>query len=368
MLTFTSSLSVKSEDLYPLPYGIEELLFFDIETTGFSAEIASVYLIGCTCYSDGCWHTMQWFADDYISEPLLLEAFFTELKRHRVLIHYNGTGFDIPFLLKKCRLLGLPYDFSEVESLDIYKKIKPFKGLLNLSDIRLKTMEKFLGIPRKDLLDGGELIQIYTSYIHGKFRNTTDKDVFLPILLLHNREDTENLISLTQLLAYPALFEQPHELDGLQIDGLTLTFRFMPDYPLRINFSRSWPISPSLISLTADQNGASLSVTACQGERKHFFSDYRDYYYLPAEDTAIHKSVAAYVDKAFREKAKASNCYIKKSGLFIPQFQDFIKPAFKMNYRDKLLWLEVDAAFTADSAGQAGYMSHLLRNLIKEWG
>ena len=44
----------------------ESLLFFDIETTGFSAETDRVYLIGCIFYEAkaACWMMSQWFADN----------------------------------------------------------------------------------------------------------------------------------------------------------------------------------------------------------------------------------------------------------------------------------------------------------------
>ena len=45
-----------------------------------------------------------------------------------------------------------------------------------------------------------------------------------------------------------------------------------------------------------------LLVIIYQGELKHFYPNYREYYYLPHEDRAIHKSVALYVDRNFRTK------------------------------------------------------------------
>ena len=35
---------------------------------------------------------------------------------------------------------------------------------------------------------------------------------------------------------------------------------------------------------------------------KYFYTDYKNYYYLPKEDMAIHKSVAAYVDRDHKKK------------------------------------------------------------------
>lgn len=53
----------------------EELLFFDIETTGFSGGRSRVYLIGAVCFERGCWRLTQWFADTPDSEAALLRAF-----------------------------------------------------------------------------------------------------------------------------------------------------------------------------------------------------------------------------------------------------------------------------------------------------
>ena len=53
-------------------------------------------------------------------------------------------------------------------------------------------------------------------------------------------------------------------------------------------------------------------------EMKYFFKDYKNYYYLPMEHMAIHKSIAAYVDDAHKEKATKDNAFTTKTGSFIP--------------------------------------------------
>ena len=46
-----------------------------------------------------------------------------------------------------------------------------------------------------------------------------------------------------------------------------------------------------------------MRVPLYEEEMKYFYSNYKNYYYLPDEDTAIHKSVASYVDKKYRVQA-----------------------------------------------------------------
>ena len=57
-------------------YPLEQLLFFDIETTGLSADITSLYLIGCVYYKNESWQLIQWFVDEYHEEQKLVKNFF----------------------------------------------------------------------------------------------------------------------------------------------------------------------------------------------------------------------------------------------------------------------------------------------------
>ena len=57
------------ENILPL----EQALFLDIETTGFSAKTSQLYLIGCAYYANGNWHLRQWFAEKYEEEAYSLQ-------------------------------------------------------------------------------------------------------------------------------------------------------------------------------------------------------------------------------------------------------------------------------------------------------
>ena len=54
-------------------YTPEDLLVFDIETTGFTAEHTALYLIGCAYYKNRQWNICQWFNQDGRSEADILE-------------------------------------------------------------------------------------------------------------------------------------------------------------------------------------------------------------------------------------------------------------------------------------------------------
>ena len=94
---------------------------------------------------------------------------------------------------------------------------------------------------------------------------------------------------------------------------------------------------------------------------KFFFDNYRDYYYLPAEDMAVHKSVASYVDKNYREPAKKETCYLRKKGYFISQIDDGILSGYKRDYEDKESFIELTDSFLQDLDLLHAYARHIIR-------
>ena len=91
------SISYPLENIAPL----ERILFLDIETTGFTAASAHIYMIGCAYYQAGKWHTIQWLAENYDEETRILNAFFDFSALYQYLVHFNGNNFDLPFKVFK---------------------------------------------------------------------------------------------------------------------------------------------------------------------------------------------------------------------------------------------------------------------------
>ncbi len=241
----------------------EDVLFFDIETTGLSARSAGLYLIGILTYTDKNWTLLQYFCEDVADEPAVLQAFFELLCTKKILISYNGDGFDIPFLRHMVEQYGLHaprphhstaprdrvdcldtdsstiadtrplYSFDTVESFDLFKKFRPLKHLLGLPDLKLKSCERFLGIDREDRFTGGELIEVYFEW------QKTKAPALLDTLLLHNAEDIANLPNLLPLLRYRSLPHSDFQLrahERLQDGGTPL---------VHLSFTLLSPMSPS---------------------------------------------------------------------------------------------------------------------------
>lgn len=362
MQIFQKNLSVSMPYKFSPDKSIEEteILLFDIETTGFSPDISSIYLIGCCYYQNSSWNLIQFFADDYISEQTILQNFIDFAKGFKIMIHYNGNGFDIPYLQKKLLHYHMNFSFDSFLQIDLYKKIFPYKKMLCLSNLKQKTIEEYLSLPRVDLYSGGELIDVYVSYMKDKFGHKITMQDDMSKLLLHNEEDVCNLIRITSILAYCDMFEERQTNCTITVEDEQVILSFSMRNPLPV--SVVWEIES--LSFTASESNAMLRIACLRGELKYFYSNYKDYYYLPAEDTAIHKSVAEFVDKNYRIKAKASTCYTKKSGIFLPQFHGGLTPSFRINYKEKNSFIELTDKFLTDSEKLSEYALVILQHLL----
>jgi len=244
------------------------------------------------------------FADDPCTEKELINATFEYLKNFSYLITFNGDTFDIPFVKKRCQLLDISSPLSNLKSFDIFKKIKGLKSTLNLPNAKQKSFERFLKIEREDKYTGGELIDIYKQYVVKKEPANEE------LLILHNKEDIIGLSQILPILAYEALFINPKE----SIANINAKF---VDSSILITGDLNYTFKEKIIKNTKDYSllveGNKINVLSRSQNREHkmYFANYKDYYYLPLEDRAIHKSLATFVDKNCREKATIDNCYDK---------------------------------------------------------
>ena len=79
---------------------------------------------------------------------------------------------------------------------------------------------------------------------------------------------------------------------------------------------------------------------------------------------AVHKSVASYVDKDFRENARAANCYTRKSGAFLPQSSSVMQPEFRKEYKDKFSYFELTDDFCGSDVMLRRYVDHILKYMF----
>lgn len=374
---------LKQTIAYPLyePYDKKEILFFDIETTGFSSKTSYLYLIGCVYYEENSWFLMQWLLEDPNKESKLLQAFSKKIKPYKRIIHYNGDRFDIPFLIDKYKKFHLEIPFGNKDSLDLYKQVFPYKKLFPLPNMKLQTISSYLDFHRSDQYTGGELINVYAQFIgHLQYekliidtkkdnqkgpyhQNSTASSLDLAnTLLVHNKEDVLSLLEISKMLFYVDFlkfnFTKEQISDKHEIYDNICTMIIQT--PITVPHEIKWHLplwgnnkltkSPDKvegIKIKLWENNIYIRVPLYIGSLKYFYKDYKEYYYLPKEDMAIHKSVAEYVDRKYRNKAKPSTCYNHKTGTFIPvtpafSLEEGSIPIFKEDYRSKVQYIEID--------------------------
>lgn len=331
----------------------DDFIFFDIETTGLSSKNSICFLIGCLFVEDSKFILRQFFAKTPEDEKDLIIEFIKLIKNYKYLVHFNGSSFDIPFIKERAYIHKLDdslHILDNITGIDLYKTSKSISCLLNLSNYKQKTIEAFLEITRKDRLDGAALIKLYKEYLKDYLlciktpndeseKNINDK---LKLMLLHNYEDVDGLTGITSLYSYLELLNSNFYLASFSNDN-TECIKFN----LILNTSIPVPVSleNEAFSLYANNNKMTLTVYTYNNELMHYYSNYKDYYYIPAEDKAIHKSVAFYVDKNHRTQATAANCYIKKNSIFIPHFEEFDFPVFKAGFKSKIDFMELTDKF-----------------------
>ncbi len=350
------------ETLAPL----KQILILDIETTGFTAKNSYLYMIGCAYYENDCFYVKQWMADTYDEEVSILTAFFEFASDYQFLIHFNGNNFDLPYLLQKCNQFNLPYNFDEYDGIDIYKRVAPYKFFMKIPNCKQKTIELYLGINREDPYTGGELIGIYHDYVK------TPTDFAKKALLLHNKEDILGILQIIPILSYYDLFNTPIRAKKVQANYYTdINGETRQELVMTLSFPHPLPVPLSCFVngcyFKGDGNMANLKVPIYEEELKYFYANYRDYYYLPTEDIALHKSVAGFVDKAHRIQATASNCYTRKFSLYLPQWELIFTPFFKREYKSKELFFELTDEIKKDRDVFSQYAIHVLEMMSSSY-
>ena len=114
-------------------------------------------------------------------------------------------------------------------------------------------------------------------------------------------------------------------------------------------------------------NEATIKVPIYDEELKYYYSNYKDYYYLPDEDVALHKSVATFVDKEHRIQANATNCYTRKQSSYLPQWDYLFTPFFKREYKSKEIFFELTDELKKDRQAFTQYAKHILDNIASSY-
>jgi uncharacterized protein YprB with RNaseH-like and TPR domain len=177
------------------PLAPGELRFLDIESTGLSRSAGTLaFLVGVGRFLESGFEVSQVLLTDPAQESTALAELVRLLDGGRLLVSFNGRGFDLPVLRSRALLARTPVPL-EGPHLDLLPAARRlFRG--RLLSCRLSAIEQgVFGFEREGDISGAEVPQIYGDYLRS---GRTDE---LERVLEHNLLDVAVLAVLLEAAA-----------------------------------------------------------------------------------------------------------------------------------------------------------------------
>lgn len=333
----------------------EQVVFIDIETTGFSRLYDSIYLIGLVYLEEGHFVAKQYLAGSLADEVQVLEKALDQLQNFKIFVTYNGDMFDLPFIEERAKRLRVWREsdrklWESFRSVDLMRRYRIHQSFFGWSNMKLKTLEAFLGIDRRDPFDGGQLIEVFYEYAR------TDDERLEKVLLLHNYEDIVYLLPLLKIEQFmtglkTAQIEEVRYEDGQLLVMWDRPFSLSHHARMALNRKkRKDPDYPKAEFVFEAGNRCSRILLPWQCEPVYYYlPNAKDYYFLPEKGEIVHKSLAFDVPSSERRKAKPCECLLSGQGSFVqalPAIADLEEVAgnllrcYRRAYKDADVYVE----------------------------
>ena len=165
-----------------------EDICFDMETTGLFPNRHNILVCGIIKKEQNETILLQYCIEKN-NEKELIETISTELSNKKNIYTFHGNTFEFPFLNYKQKKLLIPNKMFEDRTHDLSLLISSFRHLLNLTDYKRNTIEKYFKVNRFEEIDVKEWTE--------KSQTTMDFDwnENNPILC-HNRNELLSLLDL----------------------------------------------------------------------------------------------------------------------------------------------------------------------------
>ena len=164
----------------------QDFAIVDIETLGLSER--PIILLGIAKPNKDHICTSQFLLRDIQDEPSAIWALVSQLEPNLSLITFNGRSFDIPYIKQRLAYYGLDasLDNPHFDVLHFTRRALRSK----LTDCKLETVEKYIGIKRDINIPGALVPHFYDTYL--KTKNAGP----LVAIVEHNKQDLLTLGSL----------------------------------------------------------------------------------------------------------------------------------------------------------------------------
>ena len=234
---------------------------------------------------------ISWISEQESDEYEMLTALSDALDSIRRIITFNGNAFDLPHLHQKYKAFDLMDPLQGKQYLDLMLRLKPISRFLALPSGKLADFAGFLHLAQPDASD--EASFRFHPGAEDKHEASTPNDALYTLECM-------------SLLHYAEFLDQGARIREVTTDEERVIFRLhYPD-----GFPVGFSVHDSGFHLRFSEDGTVLlSSRICNGSIRYYHTDVKNYWYLPLEGYAIHKSAAQYVDKSRREKAVRENCY-----------------------------------------------------------
>ncbi len=357
---------------YPLnkigPEG--RLMLLDIGTSGTVSGNGRILIIGTAVpSSSGSLEITQYLAESSDEEPAIILAFLETIASFHParLITFNGERFDLRFIRKRAALLGIDCRALDgVPSGDLYRIARPYRDASGLPDLREETLIKALtgtdsgrGIP-SGIFEPSDTFRPFSPDSFSLLASANEQSLvslvhLTPIFSLEDLVLTEPEITRAQADTY-------HDHEGRRTEEILLYLSLSSPVP--------FPVAAGRDSCFFKAEGSSALVKApvLTGEMKYFYADYRNYDYFPAEDQALHRSIAMFADKTHRIPCTRENCYTRKSGAFIPFWGDTELPVFRRTLTDPTGYIEFSDRIKGSRKELTSYALSVLRHIADPEG
>lgn len=315
-----------------------DMLLLNIETTGLSPRNAFIFMIGMGWPEGGRWHFRCLLAESRMDERKIMTAFYEQMKNFNQVLTYGGQSFSWRFMENRWTNYSDTEDhlFADKQLLDLQKDISPYRVFFPLPDLKKSTIETFTGFNRRDNLSGKELIAVFSEWERSHDEHGSE------VLLKHHREDMLSLLQLHTLTAYTCFWKGDFEQIlscKLENDVCRFHVQLKSPVPHPLQYQTQYA------DIALEGTSAVIAAAIYHGRLKYFLpGPVKDYFYLPYEDQAMHRSVACYVDKDHRQKATAATCYTWHEGYFLPTNDKSLHPRFQADYQSKPYYISCDTA------------------------
>lgn len=165
----------------------QDILFVDIETTGLA--YTPLFLIGCLTCTDANFILSQFLARDLTEEKAVISLFLEYIEQKHLIVSFNGTRFDLPYIEKRALTKGLSFS-NCIPHLDLLVECRSL-WTNYLPDFKLTTIEKYIcRNSRYDDIPGSEIPSMYF-----RFLKTKDPHI-ISRLIKHNAMDLLSMIEI----------------------------------------------------------------------------------------------------------------------------------------------------------------------------